>query len=38
MNRFRGVLVRWAKKANNYLAFLHLVCASITRRATGPLR
>ena len=38
MNRFRGVLVRWPKKANHYLALLHLVCAIITWRATGLLR
>ena len=27
MNRFRGVLIRWDKKAENYLAFLHFACA-----------
>jgi putative transposase len=32
MNRFRGILIRWAKKAKNYLASLHLVCAIITFR------
>jgi transposase len=37
MNRFRGLLVRWAKKADNYLAFLHLACGIITWRATGLL-
>ena len=36
-NRFRGLLVRWAKKAENYLAFLHLVCGIIAWRATGLL-
>ena len=36
-NRFRGLLIRWAKKAKNYLAFLHLVCGIITWRATGLL-
>ena len=30
MNRFRAVLVRWEKKAGNYLALLHLACAYIT--------
>jgi putative transposase len=34
MNRFRGILIRWAKKAENYLALLHLVFAAITARAT----
>jgi transposase len=33
MNRFRGILIRWAKKAENYLALLHLVFAAITARA-----
>ncbi len=37
MNRFRGLLVRWAKKADNYLAFVHLACGIITWRATGLL-
>jgi putative transposase len=35
MNRFRGVLTRWAKKPLNYLAQLHLVCAVITYRCAG---
>ena len=35
MNRFRGVLVRWSKKPENYLAMLHLVCAAITHRCAG---
>ena len=30
MHRFRRVLIRWDKKACNYLAFLHLACAYIT--------
>ena len=30
MNRFRRILIRWEKKAVNYLALLHLVCAYIT--------
>lgn len=29
MNRFRRILIRWEKKIDNYLAFLHLCCASI---------
>lgn len=35
MNRFRGVLIRWSKKPENYLAQLHLVCAVITYRCAG---
>lgn len=35
LNRFRGLLVRWAKKAKNYLAFLHLACGIITWRTIG---
>lgn len=35
MNRFRGVLIRWNKKAENYIGMLHLVLALITLRATG---
>lgn len=35
MNRFRGVLTRWAKKPENYLAQLHLVCAVIAYRCAG---
>jgi transposase len=37
MNRFRRILTRWEKKAENYLGLLHLVCAVITCRATGLL-
>lgn len=33
MNRFRRLLVRWDKKADNYLAFLHFSCALIAFRA-----
>ncbi len=35
MNRFRRILVRWDKKAENYLAFLHFACALIAFRAAG---
>ena len=35
MNRFRRILVRWDKKAENYLAFLHFACALIALRAAG---
>lgn len=31
-NRFRYILVRWSKKARNYLGLLHFVCAIITFR------
>ena len=30
LNRFRRLLVRWEKKAPNYLALLHFACALIT--------
>jgi putative transposase len=33
--RFRRVLIRWDKQANNYLAFLHFACALIAFRAAG---
>jgi putative transposase len=33
MNRFRRLLIRWEKTAENYLALLHLACAYITFRA-----
>jgi putative transposase len=35
MNRFRRILVRWDKKAENYIAFLHFACALIAFRAAG---
>ena len=35
MNRYRRILVRWDKKADNYLAFLHFACALIAFRAAG---
>ena len=35
MNRFRRLLTRWEKKAENYLGLLHLVCAVITYRCSG---
>jgi len=35
MNRFRRILVRWEKKAENYLAFLHFACALIAFRSSG---
>ena len=35
INRFRGVLIRWNKKPENYIALLHLAFAVITYRAAG---
>ena len=35
MNRFRGILIRWSKKPENYIAMLHFALALITYRATG---
>jgi len=37
MNRFRRILIRWEKKAENYLALLHFACAWITYCACGLL-
>ena len=37
LNRARRLLIRWEKKAKNYLAFLHLACAYITLRAAKVL-
>jgi putative transposase len=34
MNRFRRILIRWEKKAENYAAFLHFACALIAFRAS----
>lgn len=36
-NRFRRLLIRWEKKGENYIAFLHLACAVMTYRAAGVL-
>lgn len=33
LNRFRRLLIRWEKKADNFLAMLHFACAYITFRA-----
>ncbi|HPP54375.1 MAG TPA: IS5 family transposase [Thermoguttaceae bacterium] len=35
LNRFRGILVRWEKKAANHIAGLHLACAYFTLRLAG---
>lgn len=37
LNRFRAVLIRWAKKAENHLAELHLACAHATMSQAGVL-
>ena len=34
-NRFRRLLIRWEKKAENYIALLHFACAWVTFRAAG---
>jgi putative transposase len=35
LNRFRRILIRWDKKPENYIAFLHFACALIALRASG---
>jgi putative transposase len=35
MNRFRRILIRWEKKSQNYIAFLHFASALIAFRAAG---
>ena len=35
LNRFRRLLIRWDKKAENYLGFLHFACALRAFRAAG---
>ena len=37
LNRFRRILVRWEKRADTYIAMLHLACGLITWRAPGLL-
>lgn len=37
MNRARRLLVRWEKKSENYLAFIHLRFAYVALRAAGVL-
>ncbi len=37
MNRFRRILIRWEKKADNYLARLHFCCGMITYRCAEVL-
>ena len=36
-NRFRRLLIRWEKKAANYVAFLHFACAWVSFRAARVL-
>lgn len=38
MNRFRRILIRWEKRADTYIAMLHIACGIITWRATGLLK
>jgi putative transposase len=35
LNRFRRILVRWEKKPEHYIAFLHFACALSAFRAGG---
>lgn len=35
MNRFRGILIRWSKKPENYIAMLHMAFAFIIYRQMG---
>jgi transposase len=35
LNRFRRILIRWDKKPEAYIAFLHFACALIAFRAAG---
>ncbi len=37
LNNFRRILVRWERKAENYLAMLHLACGIISWRRSGLL-
>lgn len=37
MNRFRGMLIRWCKKAKNYYAQVYFVCSYITAAQCGLL-
>lgn len=37
MNRFRGILIRWSKRPDAYIAMLHFALGIITWRATGLL-
>lgn len=37
LHRFRAVLIRWNKKADNFLGLLHLACGWITLKQAGLL-
>ena len=37
MNRFRGMLIRWCKKTENYQAQVYIVCTYITAAQCGLL-
>lgn len=37
LHRFRALLIRWCKKARNYLGLLHFACGLIAFRASGLL-
>jgi putative transposase len=37
MNRFRGILIRWQKRPDTYVAMLHIACGIIAWRETGLL-
>ncbi len=37
LNRFRRILTRWEKRADTYIAMLHMTLGIITWRATGLL-
>lgn len=36
LNRFRGVLIRWPKKPQNYRALVHFACAIIAAQQSLP--
>lgn len=38
LNRFRRILTRWEKRADTYIAMLHLACGIITWRCAGLLK
>lgn len=37
LNRYRGLLIRWEKKAENYLAMLHMACGIIVWRTVAKV-
>lgn len=37
LNRFRGLLIRWTKRPDAYIAMLHFACGIITWRSIGLL-